>query len=139
MAETAQFGTSTPMPFTMPFTHAVRIFFFFFLKLDQFLKFIWKNKHVWLARKTLQNSKYLQDYFLKCIIKAIIIKIVRHQLSNRVELNTSPRNHGDRVHAKPKTAEISYMEYFKSVTTYNFFITGYQAKKKIICIPVLRF
>lgn len=85
MVEIPQFSLNT----SMTFTHALRIF----LKLDQFLKFVWK-KYVWLARKTLQNNKCLQDYLLKCIIKAIVIKVERHWLSNRAELKQTQETIG---------------------------------------------
>lgn len=54
MVEIPRFGINT----FVTLTHAVRIF----LKLDPFLKFIWKNKYVCLARKTLQNNKYETTY-----------------------------------------------------------------------------
>lgn len=62
-----------------------------FFKLDKFLMSTYKDKYAWLARRFFQNSKYLPDYLLKYIIKAIITETVRHQLSNSRTEN-KPKN-----------------------------------------------
>lgn len=62
-----------------------------FFKLDKFLMSTYKGQYAWLARKILRNSKYLPDCLLKNIIKAIITKIVRHQLNNSRTEN-KPKN-----------------------------------------------
>lgn len=128
MVEIPQFSLNT----STTFTHALRIF----LKLDQFLKFVWKNKYVWLARKTLQNNECLQDYLLKCIIKAIVIKVERHRLSNRAELKQTQGTIGieytvnlrfcrDFVHGIFQIGDYMYF----------FIITGSSSKN--ICNPTL--
>lgn len=119
---------------SMTFTHGVRIF----LKLDQFLKFVWKNKYVWLARKTLQNSKCLQDYLLKCIIKAIVIKVERHQLSNRAELKQTQETIGIEYKVNLRLCRDFVHGIFQiGDYIYFFIITGTSGKQ--ICNPILHF